>query len=135
MPRILIVDDEPAICAILRIRLSRAGYDVVVTNDVASAKAACTTQAFDAVLSDMIMPDGDGHELMRWMAINHPRTATALMTGFDLGCEHCPYAPRCKALMKPFKPDEALALLQKMLLGAPSERLNDIGTRREVNPN
>jgi len=70
---------------------------------------------FDAVLSDVIMPDGSGHELMRWIARNRPNTATALMTGFDIGCEKCPYAPRCKIIAKPFNPDDAIALIFKLV--------------------
>ena len=70
---------------------------------------------FDAVLSDVTMPDGNGHELMRWIARNHPTTATALMTGFDIGCERCPYSPRCKLIAKPFNPDDAIALIRELV--------------------
>jgi hypothetical protein len=59
-------------------------------------------QEFDAVLSDVVMPDGNGHELMRWIAVNRPEAATILMTGFDTGCERCAFSPRCKLLSKPF---------------------------------
>jgi hypothetical protein len=57
------------------------------------------------------MPDGNGHELMRWIALNLPATRTVLMSGFDVGCEKCSFSPRCKLLAKPFKPEEAVALL------------------------
>jgi CheY-like chemotaxis protein len=94
------VDDEPAICALLRIAFVRAGYHVDIADNVAAAKALCKAQPFDAVLSDVVMPDGNGHELMRWIALNRPATATVLMTGFDVGCEKCPLAGRCNVIAK-----------------------------------
>jgi DNA-binding NtrC family response regulator len=115
VPRILIVDDEPAISALLRIAFVRAGYHVEIADNVAAAKAVCAAQPFDAVLSDVVMPDGNGHELMRWIALNRPATATVLMTGFDVGCEKCAFSQRCKLLAKPFKPEEAVALLTTVI--------------------
>jgi hypothetical protein len=52
---------------------------------------------------------------MRWIALNRPATATVLMTGFDVGCEKCAFSPCCKLLAKPFKPEEAVALLTTVI--------------------
>jgi DNA-binding NtrC family response regulator len=117
VPKILIVDDEPAIRALLRMKFTHAGYQVEVAENVTAAKKACMAQEFDAVLSDVMMPDGNGHALMRWIAANRPATATILMTGFDSGCEKCPYSPRCKLLSKPFSPDEAVAMVADAIHG------------------
>jgi DNA-binding NtrC family response regulator len=109
------VDNEPAIRALLRIAFVRAGYHVEIADNVAAAKALCVAQPFDAVLSDVVMPDGNGHELMRWIALDRSATTTVLMTGFDVGCEKCPFAGRCNVIAKPSQPGEAVALMTSLI--------------------
>ena len=69
------------------IALTRAGYAVHVATNASQAIATLRAETFALVLSDVIMPGMDGHELAQWVAINHPKTQTALMTACDLTCE------------------------------------------------
>jgi hypothetical protein len=55
---------------------------------------------------------------MRWIAVNRPSTPTVLMTGFDTGCEKCPFSPRCKLLSKPFSPEDAVTLVTEAIHAA-----------------
>ncbi len=119
MPRILIVDDEAAIRSLLATAFERAGYDVRTAPDGPEAVALCDAEPFDAVLSDVVMPKMNGHDLARWIAARQPETRLVLMSGFDLGCQQCPYAPRCQFLPKPFRLREALSLVGNAL-GQPS---------------
>jgi DNA-binding NtrC family response regulator len=115
--RILIVDDEPAIGALLRAAFERAGYTVQVAGTAAEARQACALKQFDAVLSDVLLPDGNGHALMRWIVTRQPDAVTALMSGYDPGCEPgCPFLTRCHLLAKPFSPREAVAVIAEALL-------------------
>jgi DNA-binding NtrC family response regulator len=113
--RILIVDDEAAIRSLLAIAFEKAGYDVRTAPDGPEALALCAAESFDAVLSDVVMPRMNGHDLARWIAARHPRTRLVLMSGFDLGCQNCPSAPRCQFLPKPFRLAEALSLVRNAL--------------------
>jgi DNA-binding NtrC family response regulator len=115
VPRILIVDDEAAIRSLLAIAFEKAGYDVRTAPDGPEALALCAAESFDAVLSDVIMPRMNGHDLARCIAARHPRTRLVLMSGFDLGCQNCPSATRCQYLPKPFRLGEALSLVRKAL--------------------
>ena len=90
MARILIVDDEPAIRLLLARILSREGFDIQTAGDAIEAMAICATERFDLVLSDVGMPEMDGHKLAQWVAENYPATKTALMSGYDTGCRGCP---------------------------------------------
>ena len=45
--------------------------------------AICESERFDVILSDVVMPGRNGHELARWIAAHHPSTRTVLMSGFD----------------------------------------------------
>jgi two-component system, cell cycle response regulator CpdR len=115
MPRILIVDDEGAILSLLAATFSTAGYEVRTASDGPDAMRLCESEQFDAMLSDVVMPRMNGHDLARWVAGQFPRTQTVLMSGFDSGCEECPLAGRCRWLSKPFRPSEAVALIDKAL--------------------
>ncbi|HEX8309818.1 MAG TPA: ATP-binding protein, partial [Chthoniobacteraceae bacterium] len=62
--RLLVVEDHEATLQILTKLLTRAGHQVVGATDVASALAAAADRRFDAVISDLGLPDGNGFELM-----------------------------------------------------------------------
>ena len=62
--RILVVDDEPQIQRFLKPALMAVGYDVVQAGTVAEAKRAIATQAPDAVVLDLGLPDGDGKDVI-----------------------------------------------------------------------
>lgn len=63
--RILVVDDEPQILRFLRPALSAGGYDVITAETAAEARHLTATQAPDAILLDLGLPDRDGKEVIR----------------------------------------------------------------------
>ena len=115
MPRILIVDDEAAIRSLLATAFERQGYEVRTAPDGPEAMALCKAEPFDAVVSDVVMPHMNGHDLARWIAEQNPRVHVILMSGYDVGCQHCPYSPRCQFLPKPFRLREVLTAVTKAL--------------------
>jgi len=64
-PRVLVVDDEPQILRALQTNLRGAGYDVRTAATVAEALAAAATYPPDAVILDLVLPDGSGTEVCR----------------------------------------------------------------------
>lgn len=114
MPRVLIVDDEPAIRSLLSLTFVRAGYEVRTAADPYKAMEACASESFDAILSDVQMPGMDGHGLVRWVATTYPTIRTVLMSGFDIPCGICPFG-RCTLLRKPFNPKDAVAIITQVL--------------------
>ncbi|MBZ5586389.1 MAG: response regulator [Acidobacteriia bacterium] len=119
-PRILIVDDEGAIRGLLTAAFSMAGYHVRTAAVASEAMRLCADEPFDIVLSDVVMPEMDGHELARWIANRHPHIRTVLMSGFDSGCHECPLAGRCMLLPKPFRPSEAVSVVARALADPPA---------------
>jgi CheY-like chemotaxis protein len=115
LPQILIVDDEPTVHALLSRSFTRAGYGVMTASSALEAITLCGANPFDAILSDVDMPKMNGHELARWVAINHPDMRCVLMSGFSLECEQCPLVGRCLLLRKPFAGTEAVAVITDLL--------------------
>ena len=60
MPRVLVVDDEPQILRGLKVILRRAGYDVDAAETRAEALDAVSVRPPDAMVLDLVLPDGNG---------------------------------------------------------------------------
>ncbi|MSU23866.1 MAG: response regulator [Opitutus sp.] len=57
---ILVVDDEAALRDLLRTFLEKTGHDVVCTASGNDAAALLTRHRFDLLITDILMPEGDG---------------------------------------------------------------------------
>jgi DNA-binding response OmpR family regulator len=64
-PVVLIIDDEESLQELLLHALERDGYRVVVAGTCAAGLAAFRTEAPDAILLDVMLPDGSGHDVCR----------------------------------------------------------------------
>ena len=65
--QILVIDDEPDLRTLYELTLLREGYRVEAAADLAQARAQLREKRFDAVITDMRLPDGLGLELLREM--------------------------------------------------------------------
>jgi PAS domain S-box-containing protein len=63
--RVLVVDDEPDTCEMLKVLLSRCGAEVVAVTSAAEALTEIERSRFDILVSDIGMPNVDGYELIR----------------------------------------------------------------------
>ena len=68
---ILVVDDEPDLRTLYELTLLREGYRVEAAGDLAQARQHLQERQFDAVITDMRLPDGLGLELLRDMVLQH----------------------------------------------------------------
>ena len=73
MPKtILIADDDQAIRGMIRSVLSREGFDVDVVESGNEAIALLTRKHYDAVVLDVAMADGSGHDVLEKLAEQRP---------------------------------------------------------------
>jgi len=108
--RVLIVDDEQAVCNVLEAALRSEGYDV--TTATTAAEARSLAGPWDALLTDVVMPGTDGVTLAR--EIGAPRTL--FMSGYDA---YGLTAQEAHFLQKPFELPE-LARAMRQLLDDPT---------------
>lgn len=82
--RLLLVEDEPGVRAVLVRGLQRAGFDVVAAEggDLALAMLAAADPPIEVLVSDIMMPGIDGVELARRAARLYPGLGIVLMSGF-----------------------------------------------------
>jgi CheY-like chemotaxis protein len=80
-PLVLVVDDDPDLCANLWDLLRERGYRVALAHDERQAAASLRDAAFKAVLIDMRLPDGDGSRVFRLVREANPQARTIVITG------------------------------------------------------
>jgi len=124
-PHLLVVDDEPDLRTLYELTLLRAGYRVAAAATLQEARAELARQPFDAVLTDMRLPDGLGIELVRELALAQRREKVLVITAYG-SAENAVEALKAGAydyLTKPVDPKPlrdavAAALRRQAPLGA-----------------
>ena len=114
---ILVADDEPSIRLLLETGLALNDFRVTCVRSGHEALAAARAQTFDAVLSDIYMPDGDGLEFARELQAINPRTPLILMTAqgsVELAVQAVAEGAR-DFIAKPFEMAEMAGLLRRVL--------------------
>lgn len=110
MAKILIVDDDPEITALLDSILSLAGFDTAVVNDSSQAMEAAESMKPDLFILDLMMPQPNGFELCRMIRsnpnlINTPILIITAMDNHD--SKDIAYAAGANDyIVKPFEQDE-----------------------------
>src|SRR5580698_1630154 len=81
LAHLLIVDDEPSILTTLQKALSLEGYAVDIAGGVKVAEEKLKKRAYDLCLFDVMLPDGDGLELLERMRGAKSDTPVIMMSG------------------------------------------------------
>ncbi len=81
MARILIVEDVEDIRVAFQMLLETAGHDVVQAINGTQAMSILKEMDFDLVVTDLIMPDGDGFELATYMHSMEKMPKTIMISG------------------------------------------------------
>jgi CheY-like chemotaxis protein len=116
--KVLVVDDDKSITAIIGKIVSRLGYEVMALNEPAEALAAFERFKPDVLMLDLVMPEPDGTEVLRHVLAKGTSTRIIIMTGFGEGylrlgravAEFCDH-PAVATMGKPFRRADVAALL------------------------
>jgi len=121
---ILVVDDEPVVRRFASRVLEEAGYKIATAADGAQALLALRREpeAFDAVVSDIVMPHVNGVELLEEVSTAYPKLPVILMSGHaTTELSKRGIATPCSVLNKPFAPEHLLAEVRRCLDRKPPE--------------
>jgi two-component system response regulator PilR (NtrC family) len=122
--RVLLVDDEPDLLDLLEMDMLRMGLDSARAATVAEARRQVDGGGFDLCLTDMRLPDGDGLEIVAYIAEHAPRTPVAVITAFG-SAENAVAALKVGAydyVEKPVTTEKVRALVRSALkLSEPGE--------------
>lgn len=81
-PTVLVVDDEPDICELLSMTLTRMGLECEIAVTLQEAINTVNTSNFSLILSDMRLPDGEGINLVKHVQRVKPQTPIAVITAY-----------------------------------------------------
>ncbi|MDU8911370.1 response regulator transcription factor [Aestuariicoccus sp. MJ-SS9] len=122
-PLVTILDDEPAIRAMLADALTEAGFRTMTFARATEFEAALKRTTPDVCLVDLGLPDRDGLSLVHRLALEQGATVIIIsgraqvqdrVTGLELGADDY--------IIKPFDPAEVVARIRARLRGAQSAR-------------
>lgn len=115
--KILLVDDIREIRELVRSILELSGYTVVPAANSAEAVDRARRESFDLLLSDIVMPAGDGLQLAREVRMLQPCIRVMLMTGFPE--EILVLDSGWTLIKKPFLATELMAKVRSVLEAPP----------------
>jgi DNA-binding NtrC family response regulator len=124
IPKVMVVDDTEGIRDLLRSILEREGYEVLLKASAAELTAAFTHAPPDIILLDLVLPDGDGLELLPQIKKQWPDTEVIVLTGhatFDAAVE----ATKRGAYHFQNKPFDTKTLLLSVQRALEHKRLNE----------
>ena len=120
--RVLIVEDDRDMNSVVSRHLMASGFAVDACFDADAARAMIQNNCYDVIVMDIMLPGGDGLEIVRWMRQSGINAATLILTakdaitdritGLDAGADDY--------LTKPFSLDELSARIRAL-----SRRLTD----------
>ena len=115
MPRVLVIDDQKDVRAMVAIVLRVNHFDVVEAESGAAGLKALSESAFDAAIVDIFLADTSGVDVMatiRERIPGFPIVAVSGMTALDFMGE-APGLADVVCLQKPFRPNDLLQALRK----------------------
>jgi DNA-binding response OmpR family regulator len=113
-PRLLLIDDEPALAEFLASAAENCGFEAVITSQDHEFREAFVAERPEMVALDLGMPGMDGVELLRFLAEQDYRAPVLIVSGFDR-----------RVLESAFRLGEALGLTMAGPLEKPV-RLNEL---------
>lgn len=130
--RILLIEDEAGLVLTLTDRLKSEGYRVETATDGETGLARATSEAFDLILLDVMLPKMNGFDVCHELRHKHIQTPTIMLTargqltdkvvGLKLGADDY--------VTKPFEMMELLARIEALLRRVPSTPFPDADTFR-----
>jgi two-component system chemotaxis response regulator CheY len=120
MAQILLIDDMKGVRRTVSAVLKRAGHTIVEADDGGAGLALLKSQRFDLVITDMLMPQHDGMEVLLFLEQqpNRPKVLAISGGGSQVSTDEAFMLARSKAdatLAKPFDNADLLAAVDKLL--------------------
>jgi CheY-like chemotaxis protein len=124
MPRVLVIDDQPAVRATISLVLQSEGFDVTAAESGQLGLSEFDKSRFDLVIVDIFMPDMDGVKLIKSLRARIPTQPIIAISGVLMRASGrtaldlfamAPELSSITCLQKPFRPKELLQAILKTI--------------------
>lgn len=118
---VLIADDEDSISALVQICVTAEGHQAICVTGAREAKEAMARQKFDLVITDVLMPDGDGLDLITQLRKVQPAARVLAISGGGRFMEGNDCLKMARGLganavvMKPFNREQLLSGMEQAM--------------------
>jgi CheY-like chemotaxis protein len=126
--RVLVIEDDDRVLELVCMMLERSGYQAVGAINGIDGMDAIRRGGFDAVLTDMVMPQQGGLETIRQIRALYPQIPIVAMSGW-VGSEFAPLEQAVAAgadvvLEKPFRPGDLIGVIERALRDRRDQKLS-----------
>ena len=117
MARILLIDDDDAVRTMLRLTLEHFGHTVIEARNGDEGLARFQHANADLVVTDIVMPEKDGLEVVMELRERHPAVKIIAISGADSGdyLDSARLMGAAKVLLKPFTNQRLMAAINGLL--------------------
>jgi two-component system response regulator HydG len=116
---ILVIEDDEVVGTVVTTYLRLRGHAVEHCTQAAVAQQQLARQRYDLVITDILMPDGDGLEVIQWTRTWYPGVRIIAISGTDSwGHSHLRVAEllgATRVMMKPFAPSRLARLVDEVM--------------------
>lgn len=112
MARVLIVDDDDSCAALVRRLVEQLGHEACVAGTVREGLAALSSGRFDALVTDLLLPDGSGAQVA---SVFGTRERTIAVSGYERPAAGNNQLPFAHHVLKPLDINSFDALLARVL--------------------
>jgi DNA-binding response OmpR family regulator len=126
MAKVLVIDDDPAICRMINRALSDAGHRVIEATDGRQGLRIFQSDAPDIIITDIVMPNQEGIQTIREIRATGSKVIIVAISGGGGGDDGSLYLTIAEelgadvVLQKPFRISELVAIVDRMLSRGPA---------------
>lgn len=119
-PAVLVVDDDPVFCEFMAEALARVGYRVIRAENGRRALDLIANAKFDAIVTDIYMPQADAIDLVRELRRRCSATPVVVVTGDQVASQgpilrFLKHLGVAQILPKPVSPDDLRAAVEAVI--------------------
>jgi DNA-binding response OmpR family regulator len=115
MPRILLVDDDPAILRLLDVNFRMEGFDVDATSHGEDALAAIARATPDVIVLDLMLPGMDGREILRRLRAEPATASVPVLFLTARGRDDAAAGEAERYIQKPFDTVDLVATVRSLV--------------------
>jgi DNA-binding response OmpR family regulator len=121
MAKILVIDDDEQILKLLTVYLGKDGHQIISASDGKQGLEELTSRQFDLVITDIVMPEKDGLEVLMWLSGQKSRPKVIAISGGspalnqDYLLQLSKVMSADETLHKPFRGDQLRDVVRSLL--------------------
>jgi CheY-like chemotaxis protein len=132
--RILVLDDDTAVCRVIQATLAPSGFRVDVVSDPAAVESTLRGDAYHAIILDYVIPGLESEQVLEWLREHQPDASIIVVTAYPSidSALNCLRARTYDYLTKPFQIAHLQKIVTRCLEGKGLLRMSEAALRESL---